>query len=116
GSSVLHWDGKTWAFVDSGTPNRLDAIWGSAANDVWAAGNGTIVHWDGVRWSPSFQPPYLLDVTSIAGSGPNDVWVTSSLAGDNGAHWDGHTWTPQRVEGFTLWSAGPDDLWAVGND
>jgi hypothetical protein len=35
----------------SGTP-RLNAIWGSAADDIFAVGEeGTILHFDGVGWT-----------------------------------------------------------------
>ncbi|MCC6619976.1 MAG: IPT/TIG domain-containing protein [Deltaproteobacteria bacterium] len=44
-------DGITWSTLASGTDNDLHAVWGRAADDVWAAGaRATIVHWDGAAW------------------------------------------------------------------
>ena len=41
-----------WVVDESGVTANLNAVWGSAGNDVWAVGaGGTIVHFDGVRWS-----------------------------------------------------------------
>ena len=29
----------------------LDAVWGNSDSDVWAAGAGVLVHWDGTAWT-----------------------------------------------------------------
>jgi hypothetical protein len=74
-SNVMHWDGKAWSAVESGTSARLVAVWGSGPKDVWAVGDkGTIVHWNGAVWSPvvSGTTDALL---GIWGSRPDDIWV-----------------------------------------
>ena len=56
----------------------LAAVWGTAANDVWAVGSGgTIIHYDGTAWKDS---PSGVHNTffGIWGSGPNDVYAVSS--------------------------------------
>jgi len=31
--------------------NTLSSVWGSASTDIWAVGDGPILHWDGNAWS-----------------------------------------------------------------
>lgn len=43
--------GVEWIRADSGTTQRLWAIHGSSANDIWAVGEfGAAVRWDGATW------------------------------------------------------------------
>jgi hypothetical protein len=45
---IVHWDGKTWTAVASGTTADLASVWGSGPDDVWSVGwDGTILRWDG---------------------------------------------------------------------
>lgn len=115
-ASLLHWDGTSWSSVNSGG-SGLFTIWGSSRDDVWAAGYQSLVHWDGAQWKA--PAPLLVgqySSLSIAGSGPDDVWVTTGLVlqDNNAERWDGHTWTWAHVPDLILWSAGPKDVWAVG--
>ncbi len=42
-----------WTSMDGGTEANLSAVWGSSEADVWVVGVlGTIVHYDGLAWSP----------------------------------------------------------------
>ena len=85
----------------AGPVRRLDlhAIWGAAADDIWAVGDaGTILRWNGSTWvtvtdDGSPAPGDLHDVWGeTAGSkyGPESVWVV----GDAGVvrRFDGTTW------------------------
>jgi len=47
-----HFDANDWKRVPSGTKDYLWAVWGAAANDVWAVGEaGVMAHWTGTAWS-----------------------------------------------------------------
>jgi hypothetical protein len=73
--NIIHWDGKVWSMVDSGTTANLSAVWGGGPNDVWAVGDkGTIVRWNGAVWSPVASGT-TNDLLGIWGSGPDDVWA-----------------------------------------
>jgi hypothetical protein len=92
------------------------ALWGTAADDVWAAGDGGVARFDGEGWVlQDLGDP--LPLRDIGGTGPNDVWaVSDGLA----YHHDGATWTEEtivanRPQLHAVWSAGRDDVWAVGN-
>ena len=89
---------------------EIQDVWGSSANNVYAAGFGTLQHWDGSAWS---TVPGIAG-GSVSGSGPNDVWVGQS----NGMwHWDGTSWSRSpQLEGTFIQSvsaAGPGDAWAA---
>lgn len=129
GGTLLHYDGATWATVDSGTTEPLVSLWGSARNDVWAVTNdgvhkpdgtaihtSTILHYDGSSWQAVRQGTVRQDVgLRIAGSGPRDVWV----GGSPPLHYDGTAWTPvpeldpKSDCHFWVWDA--DDIWRACN-
>ena len=96
---LIHWDGKRWS--PQKTSAHVDAIWGESADDLWGVEG----------WGSSSSPGKhsriyrrqgrnadwvkVADVeaswlTSIWGSGPNDIWVV----GTEGTvmHWDGTSW------------------------
>lgn len=69
---ILHYDGRAWVQVPSGTGNDLISLWGRSADDIVAVGgrsNGTLARWDGTRWTTQ-------DVGEVAGL--NGVWMHSS--------------------------------------
>jgi len=152
-SPILHWDGTAWS--GSSLPDmQLSGVWGSGASDVWAVGSSTttagvqeevIVHYDGHSWSTAFEysPPapvvkseYAVDkiLSSVWGSGPDDVWSVGSVCtywGDYGGygtsngvdcdesilHFDGASWTasPSRPGALSgVWARNACDVWAVG--
>lgn len=36
--------------MESNTANRLEAVWGTSATDVFATGGDTLLHYDGTTW------------------------------------------------------------------
>ncbi|MBL8950425.1 MAG: hypothetical protein JNK82_06590 [Myxococcaceae bacterium] len=94
----------------------LFSFWGSAADDVWAAGErGTLMHFDGRGWSGRAEL-VAEDLLALWGSGPRDVWASGR--GGVLLHFDGETW--RRSDSGTtepLWAfagRGPNDVFAVG--
>lgn len=106
--------GGTIERVPSGTSEGLLGVWGTSATDVWAVGGGgTILHWDGMAWSPvtSGTAQNLLQVWAASA---DDAWAT----GDGVIlHWDGTTWSTAVDEPGTtfsgVWGSGPDDVWVA---
>jgi hypothetical protein len=140
-TALLHWNGCVWSPVASGTSAVLNAVWGSAPNDVWAVGGGSssgptdgnfgpgvILHWNGSVWSSASWSPPPGDRTvlqGVWGSGPDDVWAVGGASMDPAQqtvvlHWDGNTWKAVDLNGLTpdglnaVWGSGPNDVWAVG--
>src|SRR5258708_35212131 len=71
------------------------ALWGSAADDVWAVGDaGAILHWNGHPWTGTSGQPKV-NYAAIWGRRANDVWVAGSLDFREATvlHWDGATWS-----------------------
>ncbi|HEY4187791.1 MAG TPA: hypothetical protein VGP07_22135 [Polyangia bacterium] len=68
----------------------LNGVWGSSPTDVWIVGDGgTLLHFDGRRWSPATCPSSA-DLLSVGGRGRNDVWAGArdgTLLHFDGAHW-----------------------------
>ncbi len=74
----------------------LTAAWAASERDVWAVGvAGTILHFDGDRWTcvPSGTTQ---DLRTVWGSGPDDVWAAGTGRGVGTTEilrWDGRRWT-----------------------
>jgi hypothetical protein len=72
---ILHWDGGTWASSGIGASYfDLYSVWGTAANDVWAAGfassSAVLLHWNGSAWT---QTPFPSDLQFQ----PLSIWGTA---------------------------------------
>lgn len=114
-------------------PVSLNAIWGSASNDVWIVGAPAVVlHWDGKELARTrIETP--LPLAGVWGSGPGDVWTFGSTkwiwhsdgAGALDAGWSRSTGAevdsgtgmdplghPTPILG--MWGSSPSDVWAVG--
>lgn len=84
GSSIYRTSGTApnvqWTFSDSLNTSRINGLWGSSADDVYAVGdNATIFHFDGSDWSQLFSG-VLPNVPgeayrAVAGTSSTDVWV-----------------------------------------
>lgn len=101
--------------VASGVTADLHAIAGRAPDDLWAAGDGgTLLHYDGKRWTPSYQG-WGGVLSHVTGSRSDDVWAV----GEKGLcmHFDGNAWhvAPSLGEAGVagVWVNGPGDAWAV---
>ena len=54
--TILRFDGAEWTSAVSPTTERLNAVFGTASDNVWAVGErGTVVRYDGAAW-PSSTP------------------------------------------------------------
>ena len=113
-------DAWCWQFP-SPQGNGLLATWGSSAQDVWAVGgSGTIVHYDGSKWS-IVRSPTNNTLYAIWGSAANNVFAV----GDRGTilRWDGATWTQLQLgtdgkdvaQLYSVWGADGSEVWFVGN-
>src|SRR5439155_1431173 len=114
-SLAEHWDGSRWRLVKSQDPSwdgrdysTLEDVDAIASNDIWAVGDATTCHYDGVSWElvPSPQPrpeyyeiAYPLEAVSAVSS--DDIWAVGARVTDFWSidffsfaeHWDGTRWT-----------------------
>jgi hypothetical protein len=151
---AARWTGTTWAAVATPTPvancqdgnpqwtgNRLKAVAGVSATDVWAVGhtcyaNKTLVeHWNGTTWSIVPSPSFATGgdgifntLNGVAAVAAGNVWAVGSHTASNGAYltlierWNGIKWSvvpsPNPNGTVNILNAaaatGANDIWAVG--
>jgi hypothetical protein len=111
---IVHFTGSGW--TDAATPSSLAlfVVWGADANDLWAGGDGTILHGDGTAWSQVAQVNGT--VAAIWGSSGSDVWFAGGL---NIWHWDGTgislVSAPKPPDDYlSLWGFSATDVWVGG--
>jgi hypothetical protein len=112
----------TWCMVN---PPPLRAVQIRSATDGWAVGDyGTILHYNGVNWTPS-PSGTALNLYSVWATSASDAWA---VGGDNtnGAvalHWNGKVWALNPGLGTLIfqaanavWGSSPNDYWVgAGN-
>ena len=103
--ALWHFNGDAWTLWPGAEEFHLTGLWGASHNEVYACGfwpgneangyssEGVVLKYDGAGWTEvlrDFEEYVSLNLMSIHGSGPDDVWV----AGQQGRiwHWDGTTW------------------------
>jgi hypothetical protein len=74
GGAIARWNGTEWKLEPSVTDRNLRAVWGSSPTDVWAAGDGVVVHYDGTTWSAS----YTVTTNRLGGTLSGGLWGSSS--------------------------------------
>ncbi|MBN1607411.1 MAG: hypothetical protein JW940_12305 [Polyangiaceae bacterium] len=116
GKIWLRTEEKRWEDWESPTDKNLNALWGSAADDIWAVGDeGVLLHFDG-EWARVELAEDLPNLRAIHGRSATDVWAV----GDGGAvlRWNGSRWN--RIESPTtqnlrsVRAVSKDEVWVGG--
>ncbi len=121
---IYHYNGSSWAEMESPVAVNLNGIWGRSANDIFAVGNdGTIIWYNGTAWKKLSSPTSsnLFCVWGFDGTA-SQVYV----GGRNGeilVYSDG-TWTKMETplaDGIwnyttinSIWGDSASNLYAVG--
>lgn len=82
GGIVLHYDGTTWSEMTTPVVDgRLLAVWGRAADEVWAVGTSAILHYDGASWTSEPLPAdaQAIELRQVTGAGADVYAVGSTL-------------------------------------
>ena len=111
---MLHFDGSSWAQMESGTDEDLYDVWGSGPNDVYAVGSeGTVLHYDGTSWS-KINVGTRQTLEGVWGAGPDDVFVGGT---EIVLHYDGVSWsnTILRTVVTGFWGDSQGHVYAAGN-
>jgi len=131
---VEHWDGTSWAVMQTPHPSlAISILFGVAAlssNDVWAVGyeesltsgyRTLIEHWDGSAWTIIQDGTHEGWLTSVSAIAPDDVWAVGStnyVGQGLIEHWDGTTWTQTLLQDAvflrSVTAINQSDVWAVG--
>ena len=122
--TVIHYNGSTWSEVPTGNGVTLMSPWGSAADDITAAGSfGSIMRYkewvegEGPDWK-QIGGPTEKTLNAMWGSSGSNIFAV----GYNGviAHYDGTEWsvretaTPNDLYG--IWGSAGTGVYAVGDN
>jgi hypothetical protein len=116
------WNGQRWESwpLPAGLNGFILAAAASSPNDIWAAGAGWVLHWNGVKWAIAKTWSQGGEITSVAAISRSDVWVfgSSTFSGEASLgtwHYNGHTWV--RAAGtsglYRASAVSQDDIWAI---
>ncbi|MBL8604879.1 MAG: hypothetical protein JNK72_23325 [Myxococcales bacterium] len=116
-NQILRVRGAQYSALSPDTATTMTAVWGRAANEVWAVGGERVLRWGGSSWS-RFSATGL-----AAGSDLYAVWGTSAdnmyVSGARVYHLEGGSWVEVEFPGssyyFAIWGSSASDVWVLGN-
>ncbi len=118
--AAVHYDGKNWTHVQTGTARDLTDVWARSATDVWAAaGAGTMLRYDGTKWN-TVTTGYPNDINTLVWGTANRVFVPTAF--QFVLVYDGTTWTRQDAQTrndtrlAAITGTSNTDVWVLGYD
>jgi hypothetical protein len=69
----------TWQIVWTKKENELSSIWGSGPSDIYVAGHGAVIHFDGTSWKEEPIEGLEGGVYAIGGGGPDKVYAAGGV-------------------------------------
>jgi hypothetical protein len=75
--SLQRFDGSAWAPMTTPSPSPIYGLWGTAANDVFAATDNVMLHFDGSGWT-STTPLTPNRLIAVWGSSATDVFAVGA--------------------------------------
>ncbi len=116
-SDLSTYEGATWSPTTLPAQASINALWGSAPDDVFAVGQGgSIFHHDGLSWTAQ-DSGTTANLNAVAGRAADDVFAV----GDGGVilHYDGATWSelasPTAGDLHAVWPLAADTVVAGGD-
>jgi hypothetical protein len=122
GGVIAHLAGATgFTLASSGTTSNLYALACTSATDIWAAGDYTLLHFQGTSWTPVStgmvnQAPWRAVIADA-----NEIWVAGStgylLHSPDRQTWEAVQNPAGLVlhEAYGLWESAPGDAYLVGS-
>lgn len=99
------------------TSGPVYGIWGTSRTNLWAVGEGFILHYARQQWSPVVTD-FSSALFAVWGTSPQEVWAV----GESGTilSYDGVRWLPQASNSLqdlhALWGSSSSNVWAVGDE
>ncbi|MBW2732373.1 MAG: hypothetical protein JRH20_08245 [Deltaproteobacteria bacterium] len=113
----------SWKTLPTFTTNRLRTVWGTAADNAWAAGDGGVLfHYNGNQWS-AVHSGTSNSIRALWGSSATDIWGvgTTSISTPMIIRYNGKKWyvaaSPNALVPTiysAVWGTGADNVWAIG--
>jgi hypothetical protein len=122
GGTVLLFDGDRWTPLTTGAGGVVEAVWGTAEDDVHALTRTHLWHFDGAGWSATTAEDSgdtWGRLRGVGGTSPSDVVAVGY--GNTILHNDGGGWrrmvvpTDENRSFYAVWGSAPDDVFAVGH-
>ena len=117
GSAAMQRQGGQWISTGDVPGSGLSSVWGSGASDYFAVGNnGTIVRFDGSKWSAMNAGVGSTALSGVWGSSPANVFAVGSKG--TILRFDGSKWsamssgTGQYL--LDVWGFSPTSVFAAG--
>ena len=110
---IVRYDGTTWAQMKNPVSGWLQFVWGRSSQDVFATGEGGLLHFDGESWELIDSQP-IGSMTSLRGVG-NGLFATT-LWGEilryNGSAMEVAYLAPEAL--LSIWGVSEKSIYAVG--
>lgn len=108
---------RGWCAEPSGTTANLTSIWGTSSTNVVAAGDGgTIIKWDGQKWSTQQSPVTALIRSASSARGDSNIILVGdggTIVRQNGGGWAKVT-SPVSANLYAAGGATTDEMYIVG--
>lgn len=109
-----------WCKMSSPTKQSLQGIWGSSSSNILAVGhNGTLVHFNGTKWSPQTPCHTSTQFRDIWGTSATNVYAVGAIGEIH--HYNGAKWTCAGTSSGTqkhlksVWGTSATSVYAVGD-
>lgn len=105
------------------TTKTINSVWGSSRSDVFAVGaSGTILRYDGAKWSPVFSG-VTDSLNGVWGLSASVIYAVGGTSGgfpaSRALRYDGKTWSSIGSWSGSLvdvWAGSPTEVYTVGTD
>lgn len=123
-SVAFHFNGTSWSNMTIPTKVTLGPVLAFSAKNLWSVNGGAAEHFNGSTWTKTELPVISaqpnLDMTSISGSSPSDIWAAGTafnegLHRNNSPileHFNGTAWTNVTIPGGPM-TGGLTDVLAI---
>ncbi len=119
GGAAWHFDGSSWARIETGVTANLADVWAAGRDAAWAVGGDVALRWDGSAWT-RLALPASIALARVHGRNRDDVWAVGQAAARAYVlHWDGATLRtdtaglPAGYAARGVW-AGASGVWIAG--
>ncbi|MDB4966919.1 MAG: hypothetical protein JWN44_2608 [Myxococcales bacterium] len=124
GGLLVHYDGKAWTALETGSDATLWWVHVLSATSVWSVGErGTIVHWSGALEMQSQPALTTATLYGVWGTSDDDLWVVGGDPDRSGVilRRDASGWrdvTPVGTKSafFKVWGSRSDDVYVCGQE